>query len=239
MSHPWKAIPALPFGTAHQSGSDAQNASGAFFKGADLTNDLAKLDPPRKHYKWYHSSAQAADDMLAAPQGLKAFLRGYIHTKSADYSRNQPGPLKAWTAEELAKMPGYYIMPLHKTMPETIAELMEIEDAEATTRWLPDEMLDVYVQEWSRTGFQGGLNWYRVPTADTLLFSGMKIEVPMAFISGRQDWGNFQQPGALERMGDVCPKFKGVKLVEGAGHWPQQEQPSKVAEEILAFVGTV
>jgi pimeloyl-ACP methyl ester carboxylesterase len=234
MSHPWKAIPKLPFGTAHKQDGGAHDTSG--LKGADLTDDLAKLDPPRKHYKWYHSSAPAAQDMLNAPQGLKQFLRGYVHTKSAAYTRNQPGPLKAWSAEKVAKMPEYYIMPLHKTMPETIQDMMRTEDAHATESWLSDETLDVYVQEWSRTGFQGGLNWYRVPTGDVLLFSGKKIEVPTAFLSGKQDWGNYQQPGALEGMRDVCLQFKGAKWVDGAGHWPQQEQPAKVAEEILAFV---
>jgi pimeloyl-ACP methyl ester carboxylesterase len=126
-------------------------------------------------------------------------------------------------------------------MPEAIASMMKTEDATKTTSWQPEEDLAVYVQEWSRTGFQGGLNWYRSQTdpklvKDIFLFAGRKIEIPAAFISGKSDWGNYQQPGAIEHMEDFCTQFRGTKLIEGAGHWPQQEQPEKVAEEILSFL---
>jgi pimeloyl-ACP methyl ester carboxylesterase len=235
MSHPWKSIPSPPFGIAHKN-------AGARIVGTDITKDLAQLDPARKHYKWYHSSPLAAQDMLDAPQGLKAFLGGYFHAKSADYSGNNPRPLKEWSAEEVSKMPEYYIMRKDKTMPETIRDMTKNEDLKKTLRWLPDADLEVYVSEWSRTGFQGGLNWYRAQTdpkesTDVLLFSGKTIEVPSTFVSGRQDWGNYQEPGAIEKMGDACKDFRGVRFVEGAGHWPQQEQPEKVVEEILNFLG--
>ncbi|TKA49843.1 hypothetical protein B0A49_12150, partial [Cryomyces minteri] len=98
------------------------------------------------------------------PQGLRTFLRGYFHLKSADWAGNDPHPLQAWTASELAKMPEYYIMPLDANMPSAVAANMvsTSEDASETTAWLPDaDGLDVYVQEWTRTGFQGGLNWYQ------------------------------------------------------------------------------
>jgi pimeloyl-ACP methyl ester carboxylesterase len=109
---------------------------------------------------------------------------------------------------------------------------------------MSDEHLAVYVEEWTRTGFQGALNWYRTSTdpakqADLALFAGKKIECPSKFISGAQDWGNHQEPGAIEGLPDVCAQFKGVKLVEGAGHWPQQEQPESVVEEILAFLNSL
>jgi pimeloyl-ACP methyl ester carboxylesterase len=238
MSHPWKAIPNPPFSTAHK---DAGEHDGSGIVGTDLTKDLGRLSPPRKHYKWYHSSSTAAQDMLDAPQGLKKFLRGYFHAKSADYTANDPRPLKEWSAQEVAKMPEYYIMRKDRTMPETIQDMMETEDVSKTLRWLPNTDLDTYVQEWSRTGFQGGLNWYRAQTdlkhsTDVLLFSGKTIDVPSAFISGKRDWGNYQLPGAIEKIGKACSQFKGVTFVEGAGHWPQQEQPETVVNGILQFL---
>jgi len=132
-------------------------------------------------------------------------------------------------------------MPLHSSMPSTIAEMMATEDASKTTRWLSDADLDVYVQEWRRTGFQGALNWYRSQTdpervKDVLLFAGRKIEIPSAFISGKQDWGNYQQPGALEGIPKACSDSRGVVFIDGAGHWPQQEQPERVVEEVLRFL---
>ena len=72
-------------------------------------------------------------------------------------------------------------------------------------RWLPENELSVYSDEYGRTGFQGGLNWYRVRwdsrfTREAEVFSGRTIDVPSAFIAGKSDWGVYQAPPAFERM---------------------------------------
>jgi pimeloyl-ACP methyl ester carboxylesterase len=234
MSHPYKAPPELPFNIAHGVGARPAPP-------VDIQAELASLETPRKHYKWYNSTESAARDWSTPAQGLHEFLRGYLHVKSADWKNNEPFPLKIWSAEELAKMPHYYIMPLENTMPEAIADMMATEDGTATKRWMSDADLDVYVQEWTRTGFQGGLNFYRTTTnparmKDIELFAGKKIEPPSTFISGKQDWGNYQQPGAIEAFSESCSDFRGVKFLDGAGHWPQQEQPERVVGAILDFL---
>ncbi|KAK3213875.1 hypothetical protein GRF29_28g1371069 [Pseudopithomyces chartarum] len=234
MSHPFKEHPGLPFDIVHGKGKIPKPP-------ADIHSALRNLDSPRRHYKWYNSTPTAALHWYAPAQGLKSFFRGYWHLKSADWAGNDPKPLQAWSAEELAKMPMYYIMPWCKSMPETIEIMMVGEDEEKSKSWMPDDMLDVYVQEWTRTGFQGALNWYRAFTdpekkKDLDLFAGRKIECPTTFISGAKDWGNYQEPGALEDLPNTCAQFKGVKMVEGAGHWPQQEQPESVVREILGFL---
>lgn len=197
MSHPFKAPNSLPF--------NLRNGDRPPAAPVDIQAELAKLPEPRKHYKWYNSTAEAAPQWNNPAQGLEAFLRGYLHVKSADWSNNSPTALKEWSAEELAKMPYYYIMPHDKSMPETIADMMKTEDASATKRWMSDEDLGVYVQEWSRTGFQGGLNFYRTTTdpakkKDLEMFAGKKIECPSTFISGKQDWGNYQEPGTTSQF---------------------------------------
>lgn len=212
----------------------------------DIQAELAKLQPPRKHYKWYNSTPEAAAEWESPPQGLEKFLRGYFHLKSADWAENNPRPLGEWSAEAVAAMPEYYIMRRDHSMPEAVAQNMDGEDYAKTERWLPRDELRVYCDEWARTGFQGALNWYRAQTAttpqsarDMLLYAGRRIEVPCAYISGAQDWGNFQQPGAIEgyedprTIGPGC--FRGVTLVAGAGHWVQQEQPEAVVRGILSF----
>lgn len=103
MSAPFGGAPPVPFDTADKP---------AAAKGADIHAALAALPRPRKHYQWYYSTRPANENMWKAKQGVHSFLRAYYHHKSADWKANKPFELKAWTAEELARMPTYYIMDL-------------------------------------------------------------------------------------------------------------------------------
>ncbi|KAE9365410.1 epoxide hydrolase 2 [Stipitochalara longipes BDJ] len=237
MSHPFKGSPSLPFDILSNP-KPAQEKE-------DVHKALAGLPEPRKHYKWYYSTRRAAAEMDNPKEDLHDFLRGYFHIKSADWKGNDPKPLKAWEATELAKLPYYYVMPLEATMRQAVKISMEDEDpttvSRLSARWLTDEDLAVYAQEFGRNGFQGGLNWYRVATdpnnmKDIELFAGKKIEIPALFISGKKDWGTYQEPGAVEKMGEVCSQFKGSVLVDHAGHWVQQEQPEKIIELVSKFL---
>jgi pimeloyl-ACP methyl ester carboxylesterase len=177
--------------------------------------------------------------MRYAAQGLHAFLRAYYHHKSADWPGNRPFELGGWRAEELQKLPTYYVMDLAEGMAETVAHEMPSPDAIAANRWLRDEELRVYSTEFGRTGFQGALQWYRCLTdprfaSELQLWSGRTIDVPATFIAGRSDWGIHQRPGHLEQMQrQACTKMSAVHLLEGAGHWVQQEQPADVARLLL------
>jgi len=238
MSAPFGGPPALPFNTADAPASSGTGAA----SGETIYDELAKLTPPRKHYQRYYSTREANNDMHHAPQGVHAFLRAYYHMKSADWTPNQPFPLKARTAEEWAKLPRYYVMDLQKGMAETVAAEMPSASQIASCAWLPDSELRVYSTEYGRTGFQGGLQSYRVGSsgrfnADLQLFSGRTIDQPSMFIAGRSDWGAFQNPGALERMQNIaCTRMAAAHFVEGAGHWVQQEQPARVTSLILEFL---
>jgi pimeloyl-ACP methyl ester carboxylesterase len=218
--------------------------SAAQSPGPDLRAALAALPRPRKHYQWYFSSDAANDDMWRAPQGVHDFLRGYFHFKSGDWAGNQPFPLVGRTAEELAKMPTYYVMDLDKGMAGTVAEAMPSPNEIGANRWLTDDELAIYSTEYERTGFQGGLQLYRVATSgrfnsDLEVFAGRTIDVPSMFIAGASDWGTYQAPGALERMRDaVCTDMRAVHLVDGAGHWVQQENPEAVSALLLDFLGS-
>jgi pimeloyl-ACP methyl ester carboxylesterase len=207
--------------------------------------ELTTLPRPRKHYQWYYSTREANADMWHAPQGVHDFLRAYYHHKSADWKDNRPYPLTSWSAAELAKLPTYYVMDLAKTMPETVAEEMPSSEAIAANPWLPDHELAVYSAEYQRTGFQGGLQWYRCGTSGTFTaeletWSGRSIDVPSCFISGKQDWGTYQRPGVFETMQrSACTRMLDVHLVEGAGHWVQQEQPGEVSRLLLQFLSGI
>ena len=205
---------------------------------ANIYDELAKLNPPRKHYQRYYATREANENMLHARQGIHDFLRAYYHMKSADWKQNKPFPLKARTAEEWAKLPRYYVMDLDKGMAETVAAEMPSAAEIAANTWLPDAELNVYSTEYGRTGFQGGLQGYRSAGGTELqVFNGRTIDQPSMFIAGKSDWGAFQSPGALERMQKTaCTRMVGVHLVEGAGHWVQQEQPERVCKLLLEFL---
>jgi pimeloyl-ACP methyl ester carboxylesterase len=210
--------------------------------GLDIHAALAALPRPRKHYQWYYATRPADADMRACLQGIHNFLRAYYHMKSADWPGNRPVPLAGWTAEALAVLPTYYIMDLELTMAETVAPELPSAAQIATCRWLPDAELRVYSEEFGRTGFQGGLNWYRcrmtgIQEAELGLFAGRTIDVPSLFLAGVADWGIRQVPGALERMQHAaCTEMRGCHLIEGAGHWVQQEQPEATAAALLKFL---
>jgi pimeloyl-ACP methyl ester carboxylesterase len=235
--HP-ETFPRLVLMAAPFAGPPAKGASAA----PPIDAELAKLDPPRKHYHWYYSTRAADSDMRNCPQGIHAFLRAYYHMKSADWSENRPVPLASWTAAELARMPHYYIMPRDADMPAAVAPAMPSPAEIAACRWLTEAELSVYSGEFARTGFQGGLQWYRCRTeprfiADLERYAGRTIDVPALFIGGAHDWGVRQAPGALERMAaTACTRFAGCHLVAGAGHWVQQEQAERVTELLLGFL---
>ena len=234
MSAPFAGPPPLPFNTADAPARPAAEDP--------VHRELAALPRPRKHYQWYYSTREANADMHRAPQGVHDFLRAYYHQKSADWKDNTPYPLQSWTAGEIAKLPTYYVMDLARDMAATVAEEMPPAAAIAANTWLPDSELSFYSAEYARTGFQGALQWYRCGTSGAFLpelqiWSGRTIDVPSAFISGKQDWGTYQRPGVFETMqSKACTNMIGCHLVDGAGHWVQQEQPAEVSRLLLQFL---
>jgi pimeloyl-ACP methyl ester carboxylesterase len=229
-----------PFGGAPALSATAAAPPAARVTSADpIYDELARLSPPRKHYQRYYQGRDANEDLWRPPQGLHAFLRAYYHMKSADWAQNNPHPLAARTAAEWAKLPRYYVMDLDKDMAETVAAEMPSPAAIAACRWLPHAELRVYSEEYGRTGFQGGLNGYRtgVVSSDLQIFAGKTIDVPSSFIGGRKDWGVYQNPGALDRLEKVhTTNYRGTHLIEGAGHWVQQEQPEQTVGRLLTFL---
>ena len=140
-------------------------------------------------------------------------------------------------------MPTYYVMEFAKGMAETAADFMPTPGEIAACTWLTDEEVALFAAEYGRTGMQGALNATYRPLSDPKVcaemqtFAGRSIDVPSSFISGAQDWGNYQTVGAIEAMQTRgCTRMTGVHFIDGAGHWVQQEQPAAVIALILTFL---
>jgi pimeloyl-ACP methyl ester carboxylesterase len=236
MSAPFGGPPSFPFKPADNPPAKAAAPQ------PNLDQQLAALPRPRKYYQRYYTTREANDNMQHCKQGIHDFFRAYYYYKSADWKGNKPFPLKSRSAEEMAKMPTYYVMDLNKGMAETVAEVMPSAEYIAGCKWYTEEDVNVYASEYGRTSFQGGLNGYRRGAdargnQELMTFSGRTIDVPSCFISGKSDWGVYQTAGAAERMRTTaCTKMVDFHLVEGAGHWVQQEQPAEVSSRLLQFL---
>ena len=184
--------------------------------------------------------------MLHAPQGLHEFFRAYYHYKSADWKGNKPHPLKAHTAEEMAKMPTYYVMDKDKGMAANVAPFMPSAAEIAACQWLTDAEVGVYVTEYARTRLHrraAGLS--RAPRHRSEDASPSCARSPAAPSTcrpasspARATGARIRRPACSRRCRrTVCTQWRGTHFVDGAGHWVQQEQPEKASKLLLEFLG--
>lgn len=233
ISTPFFREPTLPLNTARHPAAVGIDV--------DIDKDLAALPRPRKHYATYCASREANEDMWHAPQGIHALLREQFYFKSADWEGNKPFPLKSGTASEFAKMPTYYIMDLNKGMAQTMAEHQPSAEYISSCQWMTEADLNVYAAQFARTGFQGGLNYYRVDADDALWneehsFAGKAIDVPACYIGGAREWGVYQRPGAFQAMSNACTRLQGTHLIPAAGHSVVEEKPGPVNRILMEFL---
>jgi pimeloyl-ACP methyl ester carboxylesterase len=104
--------------------------------------------------------------------------------------------------------------------------------------WLTEEDLQIYVDAFTRAGFTGGLNWYRNVNRNwerSARLSGAKVRPPALFITGSHDPA--RNPAAIERLPENCVDLRGLHVLEGCGHWTQQERPEAVNRLLIEFLG--
>ena len=107
--------------------------------------------------------------------------------------------------------------------------------------WLRQEDIAYVAGEFRRTGFRGGLNWYRAIRRSSELLApwrGCVIRQPSLFIAGARD-DVLKFPGVKARLDDlsrVLPGLRGCHILEGAGHWIQRERAHAVNDLLLAFL---
>jgi pimeloyl-ACP methyl ester carboxylesterase len=110
---------------------------------------------------------------------------------------------------------------------------------ETLPTWLTEQDLDVFTREFERTGFRGGLNWYR--NIDrmwelTPFLSEARLRLPALFIAGEGDPVITMYRQAFEALEQTVPGLRKKVLLPGAGHWIQQERPAQVNRLLLEFL---
>jgi pimeloyl-ACP methyl ester carboxylesterase len=107
--------------------------------------------------------------------------------------------------------------------------------------WLTEADIDFYAAEFHRTGFRGGLNWYRNIDRnwETLApFAGAQVSVPALYVVGERDLV-LTFPGGREMVANmpaVVPRLRQTLMLPGCGHWTQQERPDAVNAAIIGFL---
>jgi epoxide hydrolase A/B len=110
-------------------------------------------------------------------------------------------------------------------------------EPDAPPEWISQDELDHYITEFSRTGFTGGLNWYRNFDRNwelTAELADMKISVPCLFIGGTAD--PVLAFTRADRAAEIVSGPYRQVMLEGAGHWLQQERPDEVNTILLGFL---
>jgi pimeloyl-ACP methyl ester carboxylesterase len=106
--------------------------------------------------------------------------------------------------------------------------------------WLSEAEFEHYVDVFTRTGFTGGLNWYRALDENWTVdapFADQPITVPTTLIAGSRDPVlTMLGARAVERMREVVPDLRGVHVLDGAGHWIQQERAAEVNALLIEFL---
>jgi pimeloyl-ACP methyl ester carboxylesterase len=154
----------------------------------------------------------------------REMLRGMLYTASGSIDPNQ-----LRRAAEL---------------PKTARFLDAMTQPEKLPDWLSEEDLAVYVTEFERTGFRGGLNWYRNFDRNWELlapFADLRIRVPALFVGGLRDavvtGPELAGEGpAVQMLPSFCDDLRAKVLIEGAGHWNQQEAPERTNAALLDFL---
>lgn len=169
------------------------------------------------HYMLHFQEPGVAEAELEAD--VRASLRAFLYSASGD-----AGPDERFTG---LMQPGQSIMDV-LTQPEKLPS------------WVDEDDVDAYAAEFERTGFGGGLSWYRAADLSweqLSPFAGALVRVPALFVAGDQDLVVNSRPEAVENLPSAVPGLvQPPVLLPGCGHWTQQERAAEVNQLLLGFL---
>jgi pimeloyl-ACP methyl ester carboxylesterase len=183
----------------------------------DFVSALEKLGI-RNFYIQYFQTPGVAEAELE--RDVRASLRRLYYTASGDMRERDKG---------------------FAQLPEGGGILDNTVDPPALPPWLSEADLDYYTAQFSRTGFRGGLNWYRNLRRSWSLFGpwrGLPIRQPSLFIAGSRDGVLYfpQSRAHIDAYPRTLPQCRGSHIIDGAGHWIQQERAEETNRLLIEFL---
>jgi pimeloyl-ACP methyl ester carboxylesterase len=164
-------------------------------------------------YILYFQEPGVAEHELEAD--VRATMRRFLYAASGDVIE----PLDFWRKPKTAKF------------------LDGLPEPRELPSWLSEADLDYFTAEFRRTGFRGGLNWYRNIDRNwrlTIHLGGTKVMQPALFIAGERDGVLAMIP--VEAMRPLVPNLRRLMILPGCGHWTQQERPAEVNAALVEFL---
>jgi pimeloyl-ACP methyl ester carboxylesterase len=158
---------------------------------------------------------------------VRGFIRSGLYSISGDMTDREPAALMVpRQGGLLARWGTHFVNPV--TLPS----------------WLTEADVDFYAAEFARTGFRGGLNYYRNIDRNWELlaaFAGARVSVPALYIAGDRD-PVVRFPGMDElipNLSKFVPQLSGKIMLPGCGHWTQQERAVEVNAAMIDFLGSL
>lgn len=173
-------------------------------------------------YQLYFQAPGPAESEL--DRDVRRSIRSIVYSLSGEAPRREPN----LDGTEAGMVPRQHGM---------ISRLI---DPAALPTWLSEADVDFYVGEFTRTGFRGGLNWYRNIDRNWELLApmaGAKVTVPALYLVGDRDlvlaFRGMDQ--ILANLSTFVPNLRGIVMLPGCGHWTQQERPQRVSQALIDF----
>jgi pimeloyl-ACP methyl ester carboxylesterase len=175
-------------------------------------------------YQLYFQSPGTAEAEFE--RDVRLSIRSLLYSASGDARRREGGAKDGGEVGMVARRGGF---------------LSRLTNPASLPRWLTEADVDFYVSEFTRTGFRGGLNWYRNIDRNWELLapmSGVQVTVPALYIAGDRDlvlaFRGMDQ--IIANLSKFVPQLRSTLLLPGCGHWTQQERAQEVNQAVIDFV---
>jgi len=175
-------------------------------------------------YQLYFQSPGIAEAELE--RDVRLSIRSLVYSASGDAPRWKDGAAAAGEVGMVPRRGGFLS---YLTNPVSLPD------------WLTEADVNFYVGEFIRTGFRGGLNWYRNIDRNWELLAPMAgacVTVPALYIAGDRDLvlGFRGMDQIIANLSKSVPQLRGTLLLPGCGHWTQQERAEEVDEVLIDFL---